>query len=101
AIERMAVELPVPVVKPNEAMFEAAFAFGPRVGMLATFAPSIATMEAEFAEVARKSSPEATLTTVLVDHAIAALKSGDQVTHDRLLAERAPEMKGFDAVMLA
>jgi hypothetical protein len=58
-------------------------------------------MEAEFAEFAEKSCPDATLTMVLVDHAIVALKGGDQPTHDRLLAERVSEVEEFDAVTLA
>lgn len=101
AIDRMAAELPVPVVKPNQAMFEAALGHGDRIGMLATFAPSIATMEEEFTEAVQLNRPKATLTTILVDNAISALKSGDRATHDRLLAEHAPAMAGFDAVMLA
>ncbi len=38
AIERMARELPIPVLKPNEAMIRQAFARGGKVGLLSTFA---------------------------------------------------------------
>src|ERR1700750_133491 len=51
---------PMPVLKPNEAMIEEAIAqAGPsgRIGLLATFAPTLATMPAEFAAVA----PDVTL----------------------------------------
>ncbi|MGB3386762.1 MAG: aspartate/glutamate racemase family protein [Pseudaminobacter sp.] len=101
AIERLADLLPVPVVKPNESMFEAALRHGPRIGMLATFLPSIATMEEEFSEVARKSSLEARLTPLVAEGAIDSLRAGDVETHNRLVAECAPELEGMDAVMLA
>ncbi|MDF2999508.1 MAG: Asp/Glu/Hydantoin racemase, partial [Xanthobacteraceae bacterium] len=48
AIERLAAEMHIPVLKPNEAMFRAAIARGEKIGMLATFAPSISTMTDEF-----------------------------------------------------
>lgn len=101
AIDRMAAELPVPVIKPNEAMFQAALRAGRRIGMLATFKPSVSTMEAEFDEFVRGMDMPAVLRTVLVDHAIDSLRKGDAETHNRLLAARAPELEGMDAVMLA
>jgi Asp/Glu/hydantoin racemase len=101
AIEAVAARAPVPVLKPNEAMFEAAMSRGTRLGMLATFGPSVATMEAEFREEAARLAPDATLETVLVAGAIEAVKAGDAETHNRLVAARAPELAHCDAVMLA
>jgi aspartate/glutamate racemase len=97
AIEEFAREAPVPVLKPNEAMFARALAAGRRIGMLATFGPSVASMEAEFREVAGP----ATIETVLVADAMAALKLGDANAHNRLLAAAAPRLSRCDAIMLA
>jgi Asp/Glu/hydantoin racemase len=101
AIERMAGELPVPVLEPGEAMFRATLNHGSRIAMVATFAPAAGTMEAEFAEYTAETGSDARLTTILVEPAMAALRKGDAETHNRLIAERAGERAGFDAVMLA
>jgi len=101
AIEQAAAQARVPVLKPNEAMFEAALAAGKRLGMLATFQPSVAGMEAEFRDIAGAAGSPASLDSFCVDGAMAALQSGDGATHDRLLAEAAPRFAGYDAVLLA
>jgi Asp/Glu/hydantoin racemase len=101
AIERTAAQLPIPVLKPNEAMFEAALGMGEKIGMLATFAPSVATMEAEFREESIKRRPGAHLTTILVNGALEALKNGDQARHNELVAECAPSLASSDAIVLA
>lgn len=101
AIERMAAELPVPALKPNEAMFHAAVAKGTNIGMIATFGPSVGTMEAEFREYVAQVNSPARITTILVEDAMTALRKGDAETHNRLIAERADGLDGFDTVMLA
>jgi Asp/Glu/hydantoin racemase len=101
AIERLAAATAMPVLKPNEAMFEAAIANGNRIGMLATFAPSVVTMAAEFAEYARRAGSDARLTTVVVDGAMDALRQGDAATHNRLLAAHAADLGDVDTIMLA
>lgn len=101
AIDILMRELPVPVLKPNEAMFHAAVAQGRRVGMIATFAPSIATMRDEFEEYVARVGAEATLETILVEEAMTALRAGDADTHNRRIAERAVELQDVDTIMLA
>jgi Asp/Glu/hydantoin racemase len=101
AIDKLAKSVPIPVLKPNEAMFQAAIERGSRIGMLATFAPSVSTMTEEFEEYLERAGRKATLTTIVVDDAIRLLKGGDAESHNRLVAARAPEFAGFDAVMLA
>ncbi|WCM88563.1 aspartate/glutamate racemase family protein [Acidovorax sp. NCPPB 3576] len=78
----------LPVLKPNEAMVDdIAQAAGPGagegpVGLIATFAPTLASMPPEFpAHVA--------LRTALADGALDALNRGDAALHDRLIAEQA------------
>jgi aspartate/glutamate racemase len=101
AIEAVARATTIPVLKPNEAMFDEALAAGRRIGMLATFAPSVAGMEAEFRAQAGTSG--ATITTVCVPDAMAAAQRGDMAAHNALLRDAAqrPELEGCDALMLA
>lgn len=101
AIERMARELPVPVLKPNEAMFRDAMTKGKKIGMLATFAPAVVTMTEEFDEFVRETGTKATLKTIVVDGAMDALRKGDAQTHNKLVAARAPDLADCDAIMLA
>ena len=101
AIERMARELPVPVLKPNEAMFREAIGRGRRIGMLATFAPSVLTMTEEFEQFVGEAGAQATLETIVVEGAMDALRKGDAARHNALIAARAPELAHCDAIMLA
>jgi Asp/Glu/hydantoin racemase len=98
AIEAATDRAKVPVLKPNEAMFEAALAAGKRLGMLATFGPSVAGMEAEFREIA---GDKAALSSFCVPSAMKALQAGDAAEHDQLLAIAAPRFADHDALLLA
>ena len=101
AIEATAARAPIPVLKPNEAMFEAALAAGRHIGMLATFAPSVASMEDEFRAMAIARDNHAEIETFCVPGAMAALKAGDSVEHNRLVAQAASRFGDCDAVLLA
>jgi Asp/Glu/hydantoin racemase len=101
AIERAAADTALPVLKPNEAMFRAALAAGDRIGMIATAAMAMPTLAAEFEEETRRAGSAATLTTVVVPEAMAALQAGDAETHDAAIAARAGELAHCDALMLA
>ena len=98
AIDAARAGLPVPVLKPNEAMFQAALEQGTRIGMLATFAPGVGSLEAEFRAAA---NGDASLHTICIPEAMQALRNGDADTHNRLLAEAAPSLGECDALMLA
>jgi hypothetical protein len=101
AIEAVARKAPFPVLKPNEAMFEEAFGYGAEIGMLATFGPSVPSMESEFDEMAKARGLNARIRTICVPEAMAALRQGDAARHNALLAQAAPQLAECDAVMLA
>jgi aspartate/glutamate racemase len=87
-----------PVLKPNEAMIEAAVAqqrglAGP-IGLLATFAPTLASMPAEF--------PAGTaLCTGLAEGALTALDSGDALAHDAAAAQAARTLQAQGCGLIA
>jgi aspartate/glutamate racemase len=101
AIEHAASLARIPVLKPNEAMFEAAIRKGGRTAMLYTFPPARDGMEQEFQEEAERLNPEATISSILVPGAIEAIRAGDVATHNRLVADAAKELQGFDSIVLA
>jgi hypothetical protein len=93
-IDVVARDQTIPVLKPNEAMIEEAEASGGTVGLMATFAPTLASMPAEF-------PPGITIRTCLVEGALAALDQGDTDTHDRLTARAAEAVRDCDVIALA
>jgi Asp/Glu/hydantoin racemase len=102
AIETVAEEQSaLPVLKPNEAMFEEALQSGNRIAMIATFEPSIPSMRREFEAMAATLNPSATLDTACVPEAMAALGRGEAGTHNRLIAEAATRFADHDILMLA
>ncbi|MEZ2128759.1 MULTISPECIES: aspartate/glutamate racemase family protein [unclassified Sinorhizobium] len=101
AIEYAATTVDVPVLKPNEAMFEAAIQKGGRIAMLYTFPPAREGMEVEFREEAQHLNPSAEITSILVEGAIEAVHAGDAETHNRLVADAAARLDGFNAITLA
>jgi len=73
AIEAVKRKQKVPVLRPNEAMLDEALRHGRRVGMLATFAPTVPALEAEL----RQLDPQINIASVCVPEAMTALDSGD------------------------
>jgi Asp/Glu/hydantoin racemase len=101
SIDACKAALPVPVLKPNEAALEAALRAGPRIALLATFAPTIPSMTAELEAMAKVKGVVPTILTGAVDGALAALKRGDGAEHDRLIAAAAADLTKVDALVLA
>ncbi|MET4117319.1 Asp/Glu/hydantoin racemase [Bradyrhizobium sp. JR1.5] len=85
---------PMPVLKPNEAMIERAVTMGRRIGLLSTFAPTLASMPPEFPASVQ-------IVPKLAEGALAALDRGDRVTHDRLIVEASHDLRDCDVIALA
>jgi Asp/Glu/hydantoin racemase len=93
-IEAVAAALaPLPVLKPNEAAIDEAVSMGRRIGLLATFPGTLASMPAEF-------PPGIELVPCLAEGAMAALDAGDPAAHDRLAVDASRALAGCDVVLL-
>jgi len=101
AIEACRSALPLPLLKPNEAMIDEALAQGGTIGLLATFAPSLASMEQEFAERAAALGVRAHLVLRAVPGAFQALQRGDAAGHDAAIAHEAAALAGCDRICFA
>jgi Asp/Glu/hydantoin racemase len=84
----------LPVLKPNEAMVDEAVAAGGRIGLVASFAPTLQSMPPEF-------PPGTDLHTRLAEGALAALDAGDTAAHDAAVAEAAARLVAEGCTLIA
>ncbi len=101
AIDKAASNAAIPVLKPNEAMFQQALLQGDRIAMLYTFEPARDGMEQEFKAMIPAGRTRASISSYHVPGAMEALRNNDSRTHDRLVAMKAARLKGVDVIMLA
>ena len=94
-IERVARQHPtIPVLKPNEAMIAEAVATRKKIGLIASFAPTLVSMPPEFPSDAQPRC-------ALVADAMTALNAGDTALHDQLVIDAALRLKAEGASVIA
>lgn len=103
AIEAAGRAAGIPTLKPNEAMFEQALAAAPggRLGLVATFEASIASMAQELRAIAARQGRHVDLQTVFVPEAMQDLAEGRDALHDEKIAAGARTLQGCEVIMLA
>jgi Asp/Glu/hydantoin racemase len=102
AIAACKAALPIPCVTPNEAAIEAALDMGPRIGLLATFGPTLDSLAEEVRDIARaRGIPEPVLVKQAVPAALAALDRGEPKLHDHMVIEAADIVTDVDVLLLA
>ena len=106
AIEAAAARSGVPTFKPNEAMFDAALAVAPadavlRIGLLATFEPSIESMAQELQARASGRGLRIAIEAAHVPEAMDDLQRGQADLHHQKIAHAAAALPACDVVMLA
>ncbi len=101
AIEQAAQFSKVPVLKPNEAMFEKALSMGDRITMVYTFPPAVAGMEQEFRDEAASCQSSATIQSVYAKGARQAVEQGNIKKHDEIISNTISTVKDADVILLA
>lgn len=106
AIEAAALATDLPTFKPNQAMFEMALATPARQGALqvalvATFAPSIASMQDELQAMAVSQGLDLQVHTCHVPEAMDDLNHGHAELHHQKIAAAVSQLPPCDVVLLA
>jgi Asp/Glu/hydantoin racemase len=102
AVDALARDRGLPVLRVDEAMADEAVGRGPRIGVVATLATTLRPTADLIRGRADAAGREIELESVLVDGAFAALKSGDLETHDRLVRTALEALvERVDVVVLA
>jgi Asp/Glu/hydantoin racemase len=95
-------EVDVPVLKIDEAMIEEAVARGRRIGVVATNETTLGPTRELLESEAEAADREIETELMLVQHALAAVLSGDGATHDSLVKDAVLDLSGrVDVVVLA
>ena len=101
AIDAVKRDQSIPVLKPNEALYDDLATRGGRIALLATFAPTLPAMLTEIDAHARLQGHRPQIETCLVEGALDALRAGRQDEHNRLIADAAVRFAEHDAVAFA
>lgn len=100
AIARVKETLAIPVLRPNEAAFEAALERGTRIALVVTFPASLPPLVRELESMARDRGRPVAIASAVAEGALAALQSGRPDEHDRIVADTVAGLPAVDAVVL-
>ena len=100
AIDAVERDLPLPVLRPNEAAFERALAQDRPIHLLVTFPPSLASLTAELRTMAAKLTTRRDVCEHIVEGAFEALQAGNRAEHDRRVARAAARYASAAVVVL-
>jgi hypothetical protein len=106
AIDAARQAVGMPVLKPNEAMYDQALELcarrggACRIGLLTTFVPASTSMHRELQLAISQRGLAIEIDQVCVPQALAALNAGDGAGHDRLLLESARGLRHCQVLLL-
>jgi hypothetical protein len=100
AIEPLKAQHKIPILTPNEALFEEMLALKGRCALLTTFDPSLQALRDEFFSMAQRAGVSPVVDSFVVQGALDELLAQRNDEHDRLVAQQVNQLGGYDAVAL-
>ena len=101
AIERVKRQHAIPVLTPNEALFDEILLRRDRVALLSTFEPTVTALRQELGQMELAAGERADIDYFVIPRALDVLFAGDKVTHDRLVLEKVDEVAGLGYAAIA
>ena len=101
AIERVKRQHAIPILTPNEALFEEVLARSDRVALLSTFEPTVTALKQELGQMELVTGRKAKIDYFVIPRALDALFAGDKATHDQLVLDKvdAVAQQGYGAIV--
>lgn len=100
ALDAVKHDQSIPVLRPNEAAFEAALECGQRIALMTTFPASLPPLVGEITAMARERKLSPQITTIVAEGALQALQTGNADEHDRIAAQTAAALTNIDVLVL-
>jgi hypothetical protein len=98
-IEALKLKHSIPILTPNEALFEEVIERGGKVALLTTFGPSIPALTEELNEMLALRGTTLEIDAMLVEGAFDALLAGDHAKHDQIIADKVATLTGYNTIV--
>ncbi|WP_439525269.1 aspartate/glutamate racemase family protein [Marivita sp.] len=100
AIGAVKADLPIPVMRPNEAAFDEALEMGERIALVVTFAPSLPSLTRELQDMAQARGKTVQITPVFAEGALSALNAGEGARHDEAVLRACEGLGQQESIVL-
>lgn len=100
ALDAVKRDLPIPVLRPNEAAFESALKIGGRIALMTTFPKSLPSLVGELQQMAATRGVKPEIIATVAEGALEALRAGDSPGHDEIAAATAAALPPVDVLVL-
>ena len=100
-IEMIRPFIKTPVIAIDDAMAKKSVTFGPKILVMATAESTIGPTKAKVSAEAALAGIKPEISELVMMDAFKAMQAQDMDEHDRILRERAKEIKGYDCIVLA